>query len=367
MRVAFVHDWLVSYRGGERVLEALLELYPEAPIYTLFYNPKTMPEAIRRRDVRPVRALKHLNQLRKALLPWLPAIIESLPLEEYDLVISTSSCVAKGIIVGPEARHLCYIHSPMRYVWDQRRHYLGAVFRLPILGALAHWLSQSLRQWDTVSAARVDRFVANSRFVANRVNRYYRRVASVVHPPVAWADFSSALPSTEWADRPYFLAAGALVPYKRFDLAIQACALAGKRLLVAGAGAEEGRLRALALTSGAEVHFIRQPDRQLWASLLAGAEALLFPGIEDFGIIAIEAMATGTPVLAFEGGGARDFILPGQTGAYFSEAKPEALAALLQGFRKAAYDSSQLKLFAKGFEHHAFLEKMRSEIEAVLK
>jgi hypothetical protein len=167
VRVAYVHDWLVTYRGGEKVLEALLELYPEAPVYTLFYSPSKMPETISRRTIIVPKALNLFRPIRKALLPLLPAAIESLPLEDYDLVISTSSCVAKGVMVAPHAKHLSYVHSPMRYIWDQRRHYLSGKRGFSIKDFFIHALSQNLRVWDVTSNSRVDRFIANSRFVAH--------------------------------------------------------------------------------------------------------------------------------------------------------------------------------------------------------
>ncbi|RYZ83435.1 MAG: hypothetical protein EOP04_19960 [Proteobacteria bacterium] len=221
MRVAYVHDWLVTYRGGEKVLEALLELYPDAPIYTLFYSPAQMPASIQQRVVNVPKWLNRLKPLRKALLPILPAAIEALPLEDYDLVISTSSCVAKGVMIGPYAKHLCYIHSPMRYIWDQRQHYLNRERSFSPKEFLIHLLSQRLRIWDVSSNNQVDSFIANSSFVAKRIERYYARKAKVIHPPVDLERFFPTGNKGQKGD--YFLAAGAFVSYKRFDLAIKAC------------------------------------------------------------------------------------------------------------------------------------------------
>ena len=183
MKVALVHDWLVSYRGGERVLEALAQLFPEAPIYTLFCATDVLPEGLRHRHIHTPRGLNRCRRLRKLLLPWLPTAIESFDLSGYDLVISSSSCVAKGVITNPDALHISYIHSPMRYIWDQQKHYFSSAFKLPGVAAVCHYLLHKLRIWDVASSSRVDVFVANSEFVARRIQKYYRREAQVLHPP----------------------------------------------------------------------------------------------------------------------------------------------------------------------------------------
>lgn len=183
LNVAYVHDWLVTYRGGEKVLEALLSIFPNAPVYTLFYKKSKMPDAINDRDIRFPKILNKFIKLRKALLPILPSVVESFPCETYDLIISSSSCVAKGIVPGPNTIHLCYMHSPMRYIWDQRWDYLKKSKILKLFPFIANHLSTRLRIWDTVSAPRVDLFIANSHFVASRICRYYGRDSKVIHPP----------------------------------------------------------------------------------------------------------------------------------------------------------------------------------------
>ena len=358
MRVAFVHDWLVTYRGGEKVLAALLELYPEAPIFTLFYDASAMPAHITARTVRVPPLLNSLRPLRKMLLPVLPRAIESLRLENFDLIISTSSCVAKGAIKGRNARHLCYIHSPMRYIWDQQDEYLAGVAHIPGAARAIRALTPRLRNWDVSSASRVDRFVANSSFVRERVQRLYSRDAAVVHPPIAVDRFR---PSGSRGG--YFLAAGALVSYKRFDLAIAACQMAGKRLIIAGSGPMERALRAQA---GGDAEFVISPSDAELARLMAEAEALLFPGIEDFGMIAVEAMAAGTPVIAYGAGGARDFIVPGRTGLFFGEATAEALAQAIRGFNRDQFTAATLVEYAAGYSQGQFLQRMRSEIESLM-
>lgn len=362
MRVAFVHDWLVTYRGGEKVLDALLDLYPDAPIYTLFYDRDAMPASIRARDVWVPPVANALRKGRKLMLPLLPRMIESIPLKEYDLIVSTSSCVAKGAIKRRDAHHLCYLHSPMRYIWDQQAEYIAGVAHLPGAAWGIKALTPSLRRWDVASAQRVDRFVVNSTFVGERARRYYGRESTVVPPPIELDRFKPRSPTTERGG--YFLAAGALVSYKRFDLAIEAAEQAGKPLVVAGAGPMENALRRRA---GPSVRFEIQPSDARFAELLAAAEALVFPGVEDFGMIAIEAMASGTPVIAFQDGGARDFIVPGETGVFFAEATAESLARALREHDPSRFDAQALNRYAARYGRGSFLGKMRAEIVQMLR
>lgn len=357
MKVAYVHDWLVTYRGGEKVLDSLLELYPEAPVYTLFYDPEQMPPSINRRTVIFPKWLGPLRRFRKLLLPILPHVMESFPLEDYDLVISSSSCVAKGVITAPDAYHVCYLHSPMRYVWDQRSFYLAG--KPALVRGLIHFLSCRLRSWDVASAQRIDRIIANSRFVAKRVHQYYNLRASVANPPVPMEDFLVA--KGEKGD--YFLVAGAFVPYKRFDLAIKACNKLGIRLVVAGSGPLEAELRSLA---GPTVEFQISPPRSKWVALMRGAKALIFPGVEDFGMIAIEAFAAGTPVIALERGGALDFMEAGKTGLLFDTPSVSSLVASLEGFDSGQFSEGVLRDHALGFSKRVFMAKFQDELDALI-
>ena len=355
-RVALVHDWLVTYRGGEKVLLELARMYPDAPIFTLFFKPDALPSELRDRNIIYPKGLQRFAFARKALLPLLPTFVEQLDLQGFDLVISTSSCVAKGVIPQPEARHLCYIHSPMRYAWDQRQHYLRSIPRIPGARGLWNYLMSRMRVWDVSSSARVDCFVANSTFVQSRVQRYYRRNSVVVHPPVEVERFTASRTSSDG----YFLAAGALVPYKRFDLAIAACEASGKRLVIAGDGPELHKLKRLA---GRHTTFIQRPDDSQWANLMSKADALLFPGIEDFGIVPIEALAAGTPVIAMKAGGAIDYVLPGQTGLFFEEQTVTSLQHCLENFDASTFSVDALREFAMKFTQRAFQDRMKSVIE----
>lgn len=372
MRIAFVHDWLVTYRGGEKVLETLLELYPNAPVFTLFYDPDKMPESIRKHEVIYPRLLAPFKRFRKALLPLLPFFIERLDFSDFDLVISSSSCVAKGIKTPPNTKHLCYLHSPMRYIWDQQDQYVGHLKRLPVLSRLISFLTTYLRHWDQRSAKRVDRFLVNSSFVGKRVERYYGQPYRIVHPPIdqqffeptkAAQEHNLAISHSEQSS-PYFLAAGAFVPYKRFDLAVLACKRLGKRLIVAGSGSLEGKLRQLA---GSKTTFEISPNEQRWQALLAGAEALIFPGVEDFGLIPIEAMASGTPVIALNQGGALDYIEPGRTGEFFCKQEVKALTETIENFDKSRFDKQYLKSFAARFNREGFKKIVQSEITQIMR
>ena len=360
LRVAFVHDWLVSWRGGEKVLESLASMYPDAPIYTLFYDPKKLPASFQKHKIIVHKGANCLRPLRKALLPLMPLWIESLPLDQYDLVISTSSCVAKGVMVAPGAKHLCYIHSPMRYIWDQRDAYLGRVRRIPLLGLLIEGISSLLRMWDFTSASRVNLFVANSRFVQKRVKTYYGRDAVVVHPPIEVDRF---VPPEGHKKGGYLLAAGAFVNYKRFDLAIQAAEALGKRLIVAGNGPELGRLKGLA---GKHTEIILNPSNEAWVALMRGADALIFPGVEDFGMIAIEAMAAGTPVIALKAGGALDFIVDGATGVFFQDGTVEDLKQAILRSETIDWRVDALVRHAQTFSNEHFIKMIRRHLERLL-
>jgi glycosyltransferase involved in cell wall biosynthesis len=362
VKVALVHDWLVTCRGGEKVLEALLPLFPSAPIYTLFHNLEKMPPSIRSREVISPFGFNLLRPLRKVMLPLLPAAIESIPLFDYDLIVSTSSCIAKGALPGPSAKHLCYIHSPMRYVWDQRSEYIDRLPPIPFLKSTIHVLSKSLRQWDVVSSQRVDRFIANSRFVRERVRRFYGRDSEVVYPPVDVERFAAGVQAPSVRD--YYLVAGAAVSYKRFDLAVAACQKLGRKLVVAGDGPEWNALRRQAKGT---VEFVRNPDDQTWTQLMRGAKALLFPGVEDFGITGVEAIASGTPVIALKAGGALDFVSPGQSGVFFDIPESDALVAAIKSFEGGfQLDHQAMLSHARKFSVESFQAAIRRQVEELM-
>lgn len=361
MKVAIVHDWLVSYRGGEKVLEHICELYPNAPIYTLFYDKKKLPPSLTQRKIIYPKLLNRFRFIRKLLLPILPSVIEAFPLWDYDLIISTSSCVAKGAIGGPYTKHLSYIHSPMRYIWDQRDEYFHKLFKLPFLAEYLHYLLSQLRVWDVVSSARVDVLIANSSFVQKRISRYYQQNSSIIHPPIAFDLFNI---SSQHVGNEYYLVAGAFVTYKRFDLAIKACQKLGKRLVVAGSGPCLRSLQQLATTS--LVQFKVSPDASQWLDLLQNAKALIFPGVEDFGMVAIEAMACGTPVIAYKAGGALDYISPLHSGIFFTEPSETSLAAAISEFETLKFERLKVRTYAERFDKKHFLQKFKHHIDQLI-
>lgn len=364
LRVAFVHDWLVTYRGGEKVLEAMLPLAPDAPIYTLFYDPRLLPKSITSRKIISSPWLNRMRNVRKLLLPFYPIAIESFDLNDFDLVISSSSCVAKGVLTGPNTRHLSYIHSPMRYIWDMREHYLRELERIPMARTLINAISPLLRVWDVTSNNRVDSFIANSNFVKRRIKRYYQRDSSVVYPPIDLQRFSAGNDGPRSRqDRSYFLACGAFVSYKRFDLAIKVCEQLGKRLIVAGSGPLEKSLRKLA-SKYTEV--ISAPDDAQLLELMRGAKALIFPGTEDFGLIPVETLACGTPVIAHNSGGALDYILQDKTGKFFAEQTEESLMTAIDQFEDMDFNYANLVFFAQNFSHEMFIKKLNRHIEEVM-
>ena len=311
MKVAIIHYWLVAMRGGEAVVEQLLEMFPDAHVFTHVADRSVLTGRLAEARITESRVARLPGARRhyQKYLGAMPRALEELDLSGYDLVISSESGPAKGVIVPPGARHLCYVHSPMRYIWD---HYHPYAERLgPVGRAYFSRLAHRLRIWDVTTAARVDSFVANSSFVASRIERYYRRQADVVHPPVDLGAYR--LPDTP-ADRQRYLFVSQLVPYKRADLVIEAFRGSDRQLDVVGDGSERARL---ARDLPGNVRLLgRVPFAELPA-LYQNARALIFPAEEDFGIVPVEAMACGTPVLAYSGGGARDSVIGDETGLFF--------------------------------------------------
>ncbi|MDP1616624.1 glycosyltransferase [Phenylobacterium sp.] len=352
MRVALIHYWLVGMRGGEKVLEALCRIFPDADIYTHVYDPDAVSPTIARHRIKTtfISRLPMARRLYQSYLPLMPQALEELDLTNYDLVISSESGPAKGVIPAPSAVHISYCHSPMRYLWDQYHLYkqqAGPLARLAM-----PLLSHRLRMWDVTSAARVDSFVANSTHVANRIQKYWRRDATVVHPPVAVDDFEVA-PRDEVGD--YYLWLGELAPYKRPDLAIAAFTRLGLPLVVIGGPQAEAS--SLARDAGPTIRFLGKASFETVRHHLARCRALVFPGEEDFGLVPVEAMASGRPVVALGKGGALDTVIDGQTGVLFNEQSVEGLVSALQAFEaQTLYDVSPdaLVAHARQFDENHF-------------
>jgi glycosyltransferase involved in cell wall biosynthesis len=328
MKVAIVHYWLVNMRGGEKVIEALLEMFPDADIYTHVYNPKAVSALTggRRVFTSRINRLPFAKKLYQLYMPLMPNALMDFDLQGYDLVISSESGPAKGVVPNPDAYHLCYCHSPMRYLWDMYHEYFRR--SRPIVRFFMKRLIPGLRLWDAVSANMVDFFVANSAYVAKRIRRCYNREAEVVYPPVDVEKFISV----ERKPEDFYLFFGQLTGYKRADLAIDACIASGRRLVVAGSGAKKSEVRKYKKTD--LVTFKGRVSDEELRDLYSRARALLFPGIEDFGIIPVEAQAAGCPVIAFRQGGAMDTVKENATGLFFDQQPPESLIAAMENFER---------------------------------
>jgi glycosyltransferase involved in cell wall biosynthesis len=359
MKVALVHDWLTGMRGGEKVLEVICGLYPDADIHTLFHWPGSVSDTIERHRIHP-SFLQYMPLARshyRRYLPLFPFAIERFDLDDCDLVISSSHCAAKSVVPPGRARHVCYCHSPMRYAWDQFDAYFGP----DRVGAVAsRWLYRPvlarLAAWDAATAHRVHRFIANSAHVAARIRRYYNREATIVYPPVDTVFYQPAVASAE----SHFLIVSAFVPYKRLEMAIDACRRLGAPLRIVGDGPERERLQRL---SGPEVTFLGSlPDEQL-RDEYRRARALIMPGEEDFGIVPVEAQACGRPVVALARGGVLETVTDGETGVLYDEPTAEALAHALQRAESMTFDSQRIRSSAERFSRDRHVAAMQSVID----
>lgn len=355
MKLALVHDYLSQDGGAERVLLALHELWPEAPIFVLFHDHNKI-------NYLPLQNihesfLAHLPFARSHYqwyLPWMPLATESHDLREYDVVISTSSIFAKGIITGDHTLHISYCHTPPRFLWSEAKSYVSDLKYNPLIKLALPNLIHRLRLWDRLSVDRVDHFVANSHTVAERIHKFYRRDSEVIYPPIAVERFH---PSTTIGD--YFLAGGRLVPYKRFDLLIKVCNRLRLPLKIFGTGPEFARLSRLA---GSTVEMLGAISETKKAELMARARAFLHPQLEDFGITPVESMAAGRPVIAYGKGGATETIIPGVTGVFFTEQTWESLLDTLLHFDPFAWDSERIVAQAKRFDQLQFQEKIKQTV-----
>jgi glycosyltransferase involved in cell wall biosynthesis len=347
-------------RGGEKVIEALCEMYPQADIFTHVYVPEAVSDRIRRHRIIPtfINSLPRAARMYKTYLPLMPLALEQLDLRGYDLVISSESGPSKGIITSSDALHVCYCHTPMRYIWNMYHEYrstAGRVTRL-LMPPLAHYL----RMWDVTSAARVDTFVANSATVARRIRRYYGADSVVIHPPVDTSAFSIA-PSSELSD--YYLMAGELVSYKRPDLAVRAFNEMKLKLVVIGGGEMLDEVRRLA---GPTVTVLGSQPFDVLKQHYARCQALIFPGEEDFGMVPVEAMASGRPVVAFGRGGATETVKDGVSGIFFTDQSVDAISAAVKSLAAIEIDPEKIAAHANQFGRDQFFQKMRGHIDRLL-
>ncbi len=357
-KVAIIHDWLNGMRGGEKVLENILDLFPDADIFTLFLDEKKISDKIMAHKITS-SALNKYRFIRKHyryFLPLFPSCVESFDLRDYELIISSSHCVAKGIIPPPEAVHISYIHSPMRYIWDQYYMYFTGI--RGIKKSIIKNLAYKLRVWDVASSMRVDNFIANSNFVKQRIWKYYRREASVIHPPVDTDFFQPELNPK----KDYFLTVSALVPYKNNQLLIKAFNQLGEKLVVVGKGSERKKLQKMA---GGKIEFKQDVSGQELKRLYQHARAYVFAGVEDFGISFVEAQACGVPVVAFKRGGVLDIVGHEKTGILFgNQTVNDIILAINQlkereGDEKRRFKPSEIRENSLRFSTDIFNQKVK--------
>jgi glycosyltransferase involved in cell wall biosynthesis len=351
-------------RGGEKVLDAICELYPDAPLYTLVRVPGSVSPRIEARPVvtSPVQWLPGAGRAYRQLLPLFPAAVEWWDLDRYDLVISTSHCAVKSVVRPGRARHLCYCHSPMRYAWDQFPAYFGPAQVGRLTSTLLRPVMAGLARWDRATAARVDQYIANSAYVAARIRRYYNRGSTVVYPPVD-TDFyrpTEPPPPSETG----FLIVSALVPYKRLDVAIEACRRVGAPLTVVGSGPELRRLQRIA---GPDVTFRGWLADDEIRALYGRTSAVLLPGAVDFGLVPVEAQACGTPVVALAKGGACESVVDGTTGILVRDEAIDAFAQGLRDVQRLRVDRDAVRRHAERFSRDRFLREFREVVAGVFR
>jgi len=363
MNLAIVVDWLPVFGGAEHVIAEFHSLWPQAPLYTTIVNPEKIGP-LRNADIRTGALQKwyRLSGNHQWLLPWMPRAMESMDLRGFDTILSSSHAIGKGIIPPSTAKHICYCHTPMRYAWEMEEEYLDDFCIPHILRKAIKVQLNRLRRWDMTSAARVDTFIANSSTTQGRIARVYNRDSIVIPPPVSEKFFHSQLTSGVSAPQPYYLAIGRLVPYKRFDLLIEAANRKKIPLKIAGSGQEFAKLKAIAGPTVEMLGFV--PDDAL-PELYTHAKALLFPQFEDAGVVPMEAQACGTPVIAYGKGGVLDTVKDGETGIYFSEQTVESICDAIDRFASMHFDPKNVSHFAEQFRSTRFQERMQNVISSL--
>jgi len=359
MRIAIIHYWLVNMRGGEKVLQALCELFPGADIFTHVHDPLITEECFPGHKILTtfIQKLPYARKNYQNYLLLMPMALKRLDLSGYDLVISSESGPAKGVVTAPGALHICYCHTPMRYAWDMYDEYRSNApwLKRVLMPPVMHYM----RKWDVASAAGVDQFVANSHFVAGRIRKYYGRSAQVIYPPVAVDDFIAN-------ERPedFYLMVGQLTRYKRVDLAVEAFNQSGRRLVIIGEGEQ---LQLLRQRVRENVQIMGRQPFPVIRDHYSRCRALIFPGVEDFGIVPVEAMASGRPVIAFGYGGATETIKENVTGLFFSEQTADSLNNAVTDFEsRSNFDPLKIAEHAGQFEQNVFKERFKYLVEKLI-
>ena len=359
MKVAIVQEWLVSVGGSDKVTRDLLDLFPGSDLFTIVYEDKTLKELGIRVNRIHTTFLQKSNFLRKhfrSFLPLFPYLVEQFDLSDYDIIISSSHTVAKGVITGPNQLHICYCHSPVRYAWDKYHEYLrDHGLKSGFKNLIVRYTLHRLRLWDVVSSNRVDYFIANSHFVSRRIKKYYNRDSKVIYPPIEVDKFSLNEDKHD-----YFVTASRLVPYKRINIIIEAFnKMPEKRLLVIGDGPEMKRLKSIANDNVELLGYIREEEL---ITKIGSAKAFVFAAEEDFGMLPVEAQACGTPVIAFNRGGARESVVDGLTGIFFEEQTSESIINAVERFDKMSFDYKIIRKQSEKFSTDSFKESIREYV-----
>lgn len=358
MKLAIVHDWLTNMGGAEQVIINFKEIYPEAPVYTTFYNPNNLDEKLKNIDVRTsFLQKKKMITDHKKYFPLMPLAFERFNLKEYDIILSSSTCCAKGARKRKDALHICYINTPMRYAYEFKNEYTHDMN--PIKKILVNILLFFMRIWDKNNNKRIDYFISNSSEIQRRVKNTYNRDSVVINPPVRCNMFEISE-----TDGDYYFVVSRLVPYKRFDLAVQACKELGKKLVVIGDGPERKKLEDIANNDKNIIFLGRQPD-DVVKKYMSECKALLFPGLEDFGIVPVEAQACGRPVIAYGKGGVLDTVIDGKTGVLFKEQTVESIKEAILEFETMKFNKEEIREHALEFDEKNFQEKIKKYIEKV--
>lgn len=357
MKVALVHDYLNQYGGAERVLEAFTQIFPKAPIYTLLYDKKKTGYAFEKKKIKTsfLQKIPFLKNHHRSFLMFMPLAVEQFDFSEYDLVISDSASYAKGVVIPPNTFHICYCHTPIRYAWDDSHKYIEEFGYPNIIRKFIPFFMNYIRFWDEHAADRVDKYIANSKFVSERIKKYYHRNSQVIYPPVK----TSLFHLSDKKPKEYFLMVGRFLPYKRFDLAIEAFNQLNLPLKIIGDGPDKKKLMKKAKDN---IEFIGLVSDDKLKEYYANCRAFIFPQEEDFGITAVEAMASGRPVIAYQAGGALEIIKHGETGLFFKEQSSESLINTLKEFNSFDFNPKLIRQEAARFDLENFKERIKETI-----
>jgi glycosyltransferase involved in cell wall biosynthesis len=367
MKTAIVHYWLTTYGGGEKCVEAFCDIWPSADLFTLIYRPEIFVDSVIARHKVTSSFLDRLPFAKtkfRHYFPLFPFAVEQFDLRGYDVVISSASGFAHGVLTDPDQTHICYMHTPMRYAWSDYHEYMNyPELKGKLKNTLARMLFHRIRQWDYMAAQRVDHFIANSEEVRRRIWKYYRREATVIHPPIEVGKF---LPSPDRKKEDFYFTLSRLVPYKKMDVIVNAFLLMpDRKLIIGGDGPEMAKLKILAAGSK-NIEFVGFLSDSQKVSYLQSARAFIFAAKEDFGMVPVEAQAAGTPVIAFRKGGAMETVVENKTGLFFEEQTPESLSNAVMQFETLVFDSNALITWAGRFSKQRYQEEISSFVQSRL-